>query len=221
MIDANALKSECQIPDCPRSSSRFDALGLLGFLLTLAKLPSAGVIAYASIRHWTVVVAVVALVAIPLDVFDGVLFRRSKSAKSSYFGTVRRLADSILDRLLIVTALVSATLFLGFPLYLLVLVVAREFLISAVFLFRLFWLQRLTEGNVLSKASTALIAVIGAWFVCGGPGIAYLALLFGVLTVGSVCLHIFRPRYFQQDISQQDQRQERQVPLATVLKMKN
>lgn len=173
-----------------------DFPGALGLALTFLKVPVAVLLAYGTLHHWELAMAALALLVIPLDILDGMVFRRSRMARSYSLGKFRRVTDSVLDRVVVQSALVCAVAASGLPVELYALVLCREALISGVFLHRLFTSGRVTEGVVLSKLATALIAVQYSWQQLHLPGMQWLAALFIVVALASVAQLRFKPKYF-------------------------
>ena len=112
--------------------SSLDWPATLGFALTLAKIPLSLCMVILVLSGHLFAVDILIVLAIILDILDGVVFNNSAYSKHRHLRECRRIWDSILDRVLIWTTLTSAVIALNFPLWLFGTVFARELAVTVV-----------------------------------------------------------------------------------------
>jgi len=173
--------------------SRLDLPAITGFALTFAKMPMAMLIFISMATGRLDLTALLILVSIPLDIFDGKVFGWSSMAKNRCLSSYRRISDSVLDRLVIQSALLPALVWFGLPPSIYVLFTLKELIVSGICGYALLHNGDLMRPNNLSRAATVLMGTYMILFCLGVFVTPILVMLFVMLATSGILQYSIWP----------------------------
>ena len=145
--------------------SHWDFAAQLSFAFTYAKIPIVIVFVGLLANGATYTAAWLLGFAIFLDIVDGLIFKMSKQTKSRLISMGRRVSDAVLDRLLSIGALTSATIFLDMTIVPLMFILAREcvlfFVCGRPFLYE----GKVGHPNIMSRAGMLILGIVTIMFI--------------------------------------------------------
>lgn len=142
----------------------------------------AGLVVYLLLENMSHAAALVILLLMLSDIFDGVLFRRSKMALKVGLPRLRRIVDIIGDKISVHTLSIVMMLHNHFPWYFYTIILIRDLLLLSIWLYGMKSGQPLGEPNLFSRLSMLCVGfvaiswltlpVLTAWFLFLGVGFA-------------------------------------------------
>jgi len=195
----NQSKSSALILALHRGGSRprlprLDWQASMGFWLTFAKVPfSMLAVSLASIRNLSALSALIG-VTVVFDILDGYVFNCSAHASNRPLRELRRVWDSLLDRVFIFAVLIPALLIFQLPLYVFAVIVVRE-----IFIWIITGLPYVRTGfvhkpNLPSKIGAALAGAEVIYFNITSQISLVILFAFVVLSAIGILLYLLRPQ---------------------------
>ena len=156
-------------------------------------------VALALAASWFVVagglgwVSVVLGLAIAADILDGIIFSRSRLSNNKKARDQRRVADTVTDRFLLISALVPLVLLYSVPTWFWVAVLARELTLAAVVIAPYLSSRHVLRPNLMSRFASALIGLQIIAFTYSGTANPAVTAVWLVIAAAGISQYMFRP----------------------------